>query len=220
MDGNATVGFFVNYGFSLEHNRDNEALMQFTLHPNYKQYDLKVRMLGGDANKNTVSVARSFQIPKMYSEKKVKECFSFLRFMHAAGPEIMLLSSSDQFRIDDIEPLSKQNEKFALMSLLGSAKKALSLFDTALDYDNKLLADLENYPMFSNERNTILMRRGEKEVLHHFIKLSQTCIQLLDLPWKDLKQQTQRKYSNKDDLVAQYINSVIVPLCKVKGPTW
>lgn len=203
--------FFVNYGFSLEMNKDNEALMRFKLQQNFQQYDLKLRMLGGEH-----CAQKDFQIPKMYSEKKVKECFSFLRFMHARGPEIMLLSSAEGFRIDDIEPLSKRNEKSALVSLYQGAKQSMKLFDTTLEYDNRLLADENKYPMFSNERNTVLMRRGEKEVLQHFIDLSQVCIKLLGMQWKELKQAVLRKYNNNTEPISHYVNHVVVPLSKDK----
>ncbi len=43
-------------------------------------------MGGRESNAN-----REFQIPAHYREKKTKEMFSFLRFVHAKGPELLAL---------------------------------------------------------------------------------------------------------------------------------
>lgn len=201
--------FFVNYGFSLEENLDNEALMHFRLSKKDPQYQMKVRFLGG----NEASVARDFQVPNKYKEKKVKEMFSFLRFIYAADSEIMLLSSTDGFRLDDIPPLSILNETKCLLAAAASANKSLKMFRDTLEHDNKLLEDRENYPPFSNQRNVILMRRGEKEVLTFYVELARTCIPLFKLHWKDLKQLT-IKHFRDDSAKSQYIQWVVAVLVK------
>ena len=109
--------FFVNYGFSLELNLDNEALMTFELPRNDPQYAIKARHLGfsvGDdlsfAQRDIVK--KDFQIPKAYKEKKVKEAFSFLRVLHAQGNEFLIISSADGLRLEDIPPLSIRYDAF------------------------------------------------------------------------------------------------------------
>eukprot|EP00479_Gromia_sphaerica_P013995 TRINITY_DN809_c0_g1_i3.p1 TRINITY_DN809_c0_g1~~TRINITY_DN809_c0_g1_i3.p1 ORF type:complete len:201 (+),score=47.69 TRINITY_DN809_c0_g1_i3:983-1585(+) len=65
--------FFVNYGFSLDENEDNEVVMGLRIPKSDPHYSMKVRFLGGNPN----SVHREYQIPMSYKEKKTKECFSF-----------------------------------------------------------------------------------------------------------------------------------------------
>ena len=46
-----------------------------------------------------VNAKREFQVPGSYREKKTKELFSFLRFIHAKDSELMLLGQSDGFKV-------------------------------------------------------------------------------------------------------------------------
>lgn len=81
-----------------------------------------------------------------------------------------------------------------------------------LQEDLKILAD-EVYPMYSNIRNAIVMRRGEKQVLHYYIDLYERCSRLFEIPWKDLKREAAKCYnSTKPDDI--YITNVVVPLVK------
>merc|ERR1712130_732135 len=105
--------FFVNYGFSLEKNPDNEARLEFNLLPTYPQYNMKVLMLGetfdDEDEERDQGVTREFQIPMSYKEKKTKACFSFLRFIHAHEKEMLLMS--EDINLDDIPPISVKNEQ-------------------------------------------------------------------------------------------------------------
>eukprot|EP00479_Gromia_sphaerica_P013998 TRINITY_DN809_c0_g2_i3.p1 TRINITY_DN809_c0_g2~~TRINITY_DN809_c0_g2_i3.p1 ORF type:complete len:281 (-),score=92.73 TRINITY_DN809_c0_g2_i3:406-1164(-) len=200
--------FFVNYGFSLDENEDNEVVMGLRIPKSDPHYSMKVRFLGGNPN----SVHREYQIPMSYKEKKTKECFSFLRFAHARDSEMMLLHSADGLKLEEIEPLSIENEKKVLASLEESAKEVLAGFDTSLAEDLKMLKD-GVYPMFSNIRNAIVMRRGEKEVLHYYLDLTKRCSHLLDLQWKDLKREAAKCY-NSEQAADVYITTVVVPLVR------
>merc|ERR1712130_704879 len=210
--------FFVNYGFSLEHNLDNEALMTFELPRNDPQYAIKARHLGfnnnsNDSNKQDI-VKKDFQIPKHYKEKKVKEAFSFLRVLHAQGNEFLIISSADGLRLDDIPPLSVRNETNVLTSLAVSATKSLKKFATTLEFDNKLLRNEELYPRFGNKRNAVLMRRGEKEVLTHYVNLMKICVSLFKMKFKDLKTKIKKdkKFKDNESALMQYVNHVVIPL--------
>merc|ERR1711970_233894 len=148
--------FFVNYGFSLENNLDNEALMVLSLLPTFSNYKLKRMLLGGSKGEEE-GVVREFQIPMNYRETKVKECFSFLRVIHAHGKEMKTFSER---RAVFVPPLSIRNEQLSLLALSKAAKISLEKFDHTLEHDNALLADEENYRKLSNRRNIVLMRRG------------------------------------------------------------
>merc|ERR1712154_219195 len=203
---------------SLEHNLDNEALMTFELPRNDPQYAIKARHLGFNNNSNNTGnqniVKKDFQIPKQYKEKKVKEAFSFLRVLHAQGNEFLIISSTDGLRLEDIPPLSIRNETNVLTSLAVSATKSLKKFETSLDFDNNLLKNQEEYPKYSNKRNAILMRRGEKEVLTFYVNLMKICIKLFKMKFKDLKNKIRKdkKFKDNDSAVMQYINHVVIPL--------
>jgi len=201
--------FFVNYGFSLEKNPDNEARLEFSFQKTYPQFNMKAMMLGECVDDD--GITREFQIPKNYKEKKVKALFSFLRLMNAQEKEMLMLS--EDTNLEDIPPISVKNEQLSLLALSKAAKASLEVFETTLEHDNALLADGENYPFMSNQRNIVLMRRGEKEVLHFYKDLAVTCIPLLRMQWKDLKK-VASKYKDDDDPLGNYIKLIVVTLSK------
>eukprot|EP00484_Ammonia_sp_Unknown_P019832 CAMPEP_0197024916 /NCGR_PEP_ID=MMETSP1384-20130603/5378_1 /TAXON_ID=29189 /ORGANISM="Ammonia sp." /LENGTH=678 /DNA_ID=CAMNT_0042453383 /DNA_START=192 /DNA_END=2228 /DNA_ORIENTATION=+ len=212
--------FFVNYGFSLEDNADNEALMTFELPRNDPQYTIKARHLGFNVSDNlTIQqregiVKKDFQIPMQYKEKKVKEAFSFLRVLHAQGNEFLIISSADGLRLEDIPPLSIRNETNVLTSLAVSATRSLKQFTTTLEHDNQLLANEELYPRFTNKRNTVLMRRGEKDVLSFYVELMKVCLPLFKMKFKDLRNKIrkEKRFKDNESPLMQYINYVVLPL--------
>eukprot|EP00455_Lapot_gusevi_P048107 TRINITY_DN65_c0_g1_i4.p1 TRINITY_DN65_c0_g1~~TRINITY_DN65_c0_g1_i4.p1 ORF type:complete len:184 (-),score=92.33 TRINITY_DN65_c0_g1_i4:470-1021(-) len=167
---------------------------------------MKIRFLGGKPH----NAFREFQIPIDYKEKKVKEAFSFLRFAHARDSEIMLLSAAETFKVDEIEPIAVRNEIEVLKTLARVARRELAQFPQTLAEDNELL---KNPNLTMNERNCILMRRGEKEVFQFYIDLHDTCVPLLQTPWKDLKRIAAKKYSG-DGRFDAYVTSVVAPLVK------
>jgi len=178
---------------------------------------MKLRFLGGHHS----STRRRFQVPIQYKEKETKELFSFARFAFAKDSEIMLLGNAEDFKIDDIEPVSIPNEVQVLKAISESAERMLTLFDSTLEDDNKLCKQdrEEKDPkkkLNMNFRNCLMMRRGEKEVLHFYIEMAKECIPLLQMPWKDLKRHAAKCYSGKGKF-DQYITLVIVPLVKASG---
>jgi len=197
----------VNYGFSLDENEDNQTVIPLQIPPNDPQFQMKLRFLGGHPS----STRRRFQIPVQYKEKETKECFSFARFAFAKDSEMMLLGDGENFKIDDIEPISIQNEIKVLQAIASSSEAMLKNYDTTFEEDNKLLkeAKLPN----NNLRNCVVMRRGEKEVYHFYIDMAKECVPYLQMPWKDLKRHAAKCYSGKGRF-DQYITLVIVPLVK------
>jgi len=167
---------------------------------------MKVRFLGG----RDIAARREFQIPADYKEKKCKELFSFMRFIHAQDSELMLLSSADGFKLDDIEPISVRNEIKALEDIRAAAKLTLSGFPQSLEHDEKSVAEgIDDF----NLRNCVIMRRGEKQVLNWFIRVADQGIPFLKLPWKDLKRAAAKSYKGTDPF-DYYVTNVVVPLVK------
>jgi len=154
--------FFVNYGFSLEDNLDNEA-----------QFRIEFK------NKRNSRVFIDFQIPMSIDDKKTKDMLSLLRWsVMQQGNSIHEAPTHDHAKRpisgQYITPLSPHNEHIVLNLIQEACYEALNRFDHTLKQDNKYLSNLAKYPLYSKQRNIIIMRRGEKEVLNHWITL--TCV--------------------------------------------
>jgi histone-lysine N-methyltransferase SETD3 len=199
--------FFVNYGFALENNEDNEVVFKFGLKKDDPQYAMKVRFLGG----NEASALREYQVPANYREKKTKEMFAFLRFLHARDQEIFLLPA-DSSKMEELEPLSVRNEIAVLKHIEQAARLVLANFPDPIEVDEQLLA-LPRDKIDPNERNIVLMRHGEKTVAHWYIKLAETVVPLLQQPWKDLKKAA-AKCAQSADPIDNYIFSTVLALQK------
>lgn len=50
---------------------------------------------------------------------------------------------------------------------------------------------LENPNLTFNERNMLLFRSGEKEILHYFIEFSDLVLEMLELKFADAKKKSQ-----------------------------
>ena len=190
--------------------------MTFELPSNDPQFATKARHLGFNMNDEEKDkkdfVKKDFQIPMQYKEKKVKAAFSFLRVIHAQGNEFLIISSADGLRLEDIPPLSIRNEKSTITSLAAAATKSINKFETTLEYDNEILKDER---LLLHRRNSVLMRRGEKQVLQFYIDLKEICLPLFAMKFKDLKikLRTEKElFKDNDSALMQYINYVVVPL--------
>ena len=142
--------FFVNYGFTLEDNDDNEVVIRVALPKSDQHYVTKIQLLGGRES----AASREFQVPANYKEKKTKELFSFLRFVHAQNDEMLTLPSDglkakkteddyeDRESIYEIEPMSIRNELAVLKHLSNACQAVLAGFETSLESDVNLLAQV------------------------------------------------------------------------------
>ena len=209
--------FFVNYGFALDDNEDdNEAVLAF--HPSPQAdpfYSTKLKMIPP-----AFTLDRDFQVPATYREssdreRKTKEMFAFLRFVVAVDSELMTMGDGERVKVEDVEPVSVRNEREVLRMVRASAEAALRAFDTTLEEDEELLRS-GAYERFSNERNIVVMRRGEKQVLRWYVRLADTCTELLGRQWKDVKKQTAKSFQSTAP-IDYYIAQVIVPLVKKAG---
>merc|ERR1711864_23567 len=102
---------------------------------------------------------REFQVPSNYKEPKCKEFFSFMRFVCAQKMELHKISTPRRCKVDDIDPISINNEMNVLRAIGSVCQKHLNQFEHSLEYDYQLL-DSGKLAMYSNERNTVIMRRG------------------------------------------------------------
>ena len=152
-----------------------------------------------------------FQIPIDSKDKATKEAFSFLRFVHAKDSELLLLSAdAKEVNIKSVAPISMRNELSVVKHLARECEACLAEFDTTIEQDDQLLASTS---CTMNERNAILMRKGETEVALHYINLEKEMEKLMRMPWKDLKRTAAKAYNGRGKF-DDYITTVIVPLIK------
>lgn len=170
--------FFVNYGFSLEENEDNEVVLRLGLSQSDPCYSQKLRLIGYDST----SSLREFQIPANTDDRKDKELFSYGRFIVANEMELNRFPSSYIFAVDDIQPINIRNEIAMLNLIKKAAQDCLNGFDCSIEEDDELLKQTN---LTQNIRNAILMRKGEKKVAQFFIDLANIAIPLLQLTWSE-----------------------------------
>ncbi|CEO98985.1 SET domain-containing protein [Plasmodiophora brassicae] len=200
--------FFTNYGFSLEDNEDNEAIVRLACDMADPALTRKLEVLGEGSD---AEVERSFSVPAMIcSCPQTDELVSFLRLSCATDEELDEFAIHTAANVKRIGPISCRNEIAALRMLKEACLKSLAAFETSLEEDDEELASSD---LTNNIRNAIVMRRGEKRVLHFFIEFVDDMVPLLSLPKSDMrwifKSCQRREYAGTFDL---YITSVVEPL--------
>jgi histone-lysine N-methyltransferase SETD3 len=198
--------FFVNYGFSLEENEDNEAVFRLSLSESDPCFTQKTRLLGYNPE-----ICREFQIPANVDDRKDREFFSFGRFVVATEEEMRKFPAHFSFMADDIGPINKRNELAMLVLIKKAAHSCLSGFDCSIEKDNELLKRTD---LTFNIRNCILMRRGEKQVAKFFIDLVDTAIPLLQMSWNEFSLASEQ-YRNGNGPYDSYVTDVIRPLIRM-----
>jgi len=128
--------------------------------------------------------ARAVRISTFADYDGTVEAFSFLRFVHARGSELLQLPRMDEdfdLAKRPVAPLSCANEAAALRHLARLCAAALARYPTSLEQDRAELAS-GRLAYGSNQRNALVLLRGEKEVLQHFVRLAELALPLLDPP--------------------------------------
>jgi len=129
-------------------------------------YQVKAKLLRG-------SHTRRFQIAFEHKERCTKKCVSFLRIALSTLEELLPMAKKPDVTI--IDPINIHNEARVMAAIGKAAEDTLETFDTSLAEDNKLLEtgkDLSGKDLTMNIRNCVVMRRGEKEILHAYIELN------------------------------------------------
>jgi len=162
--------FFVNYGFALDFNEDNQVALFFAFSPDDPAAQLKHKILGGQK-------VRRFQIAFEHKERCTKKCMSWLRIAQATLEELPTKGLPNDQKIP---PISPANELRVMTEVKTAALQVLEGFDTSLEEDNKMLDDPDK-KLTMNMRNCLIMRRGEKEILHAYLQLADHLIAIKDL---------------------------------------
>lgn len=91
------------------------------------------------------------------------------------------------FKGENIKPQSISLEKRVFAQIKSLCQIALEKYPNSLQKDYELLLD---ETLSFNERNCVLFRSGEKEILHFLIEFSDYVTELLNMSFKDAKKTT------------------------------
>jgi histone-lysine N-methyltransferase SETD3 len=136
---------------------------------------------------------RVFLVPARYAASETQQMFAFLR-----GSRNRRRSSRGR------------NEQEVVRRLGAACERALSGFDTTLAKDDALLLDPR---VTGNVRNCLLMRQGEKRVLHTFLQLAHTALPVLRM----LPHYARRRAAAWDagpGRFADYFESLLLPFVR------
>lgn len=119
--------------------------------------------------------------------------FSWLRFCLHDGDMMILVQSklhdesrsedvSIKWRAENVSAFSAENESKVLAWINTESKKALNEYPQSLKEDLEIIEkdDHASYLTF-NQRNCVLFRIGEKEILHWLIDFSEYALKLLSM---------------------------------------
>jgi hypothetical protein len=139
------------------------------------------------------------------TEENTYKMLSFLRFVEWDADIMMLVeakmrdektrkSQADfdddikSYKAENISVMSISNELKVLGKLKEKSLASLAGYPNTLEEDNDLLAkDDEKQFLTFNQRNCVLFRKGEKEILNWFIELVNYCSKIMGMKWKEAK---------------------------------
>jgi protein-histidine N-methyltransferase len=193
-----------NYGFALLNNDSNRCCLMLLVPSTDPKYALKMRYLG--------SPIRRFVVSSLYNDEDTPDMFGYGRLAVASDDELMLIQ--DGVKLAEVKAMSVKNEALVLQQIERSAKMELSRFATSLEDDNKIIADEKAWSQKTQAyKNCVIVRRGEKQVLHRFLELCKVGQEYLEMPWADVKRGVQRLYADKSKShIHNYLYECIVPL--------
>eukprot|EP00826_Nyctotherus_ovalis_P039605 TRINITY_DN381_c0_g1_i1.p1 TRINITY_DN381_c0_g1~~TRINITY_DN381_c0_g1_i1.p1 ORF type:complete len:477 (+),score=178.23 TRINITY_DN381_c0_g1_i1:513-1943(+) len=186
--------FFMNYGFILEGNQDNEVPVKIALEEDDPMYSAKIKIIDHEDPK-------TIRISESPTNKNIEDFFSYLRFTEFQGNPMTLYkfefqkSTKKKSEENDFyetyhgtyfPPLSIENETGVLKKAVKLAKTMLGQYKTTYEEDLKILET--NKDLSFNHRNCVLMRAGEKKILMKLIELATLGLDFLNMPLKKAKE--------------------------------
>lgn len=186
--------FFMNYGFILKDNEDNEVPIKIWLDEDDPLYTTKLIIIEKDDPK-------TIRVSENPNNRNIDDFFSYLRFTEFEGDSMKLykyeFEKANKKRTDEndfyetyhgaqIPPLSIDSEIRILKKTIVLAEKQLSMYKTTYEEDLKILE--ENKDLTFNQRNCVLMRSGEKRILIKLSELGKLGLELINLPLKKARE--------------------------------
>ena len=197
--------FLLNYGFIVLNNDANEFPFKLQLRADDEHYVTKRNLLENQ-------FVTTYRVQATTEEQVFSDYLAHLRFIElddiSIVPQLIQTCQDEDkrsFKVTLIPPISIENERKVLQHAQAMAQKALGKYPTTLEEDTELL---KSSSLTQNQRNCVLMRQGEKEILHWYLNLATKVLSLLDMPKKDVKK------ASKNSPYEQYIQNSIIPLLK------
>jgi histone-lysine N-methyltransferase SETD3 len=121
---------------------------------------------------------------------------------------------NDKSEFNFIPPLDIKTEEKCLLYLKKQTEEYLVKYPNTIEEDNNLLSSIS---LSINEKNCILMRKGEKEILEYYIKFTTYCLELLKIrDIKEIKKKIKKDFKNNIFPYESYLNDVILYLVKTE----
>jgi histone-lysine N-methyltransferase SETD3 len=200
----------LHYGFVLEKNPDDTLMLRLGLPEGDALAAEKQKLLG----LNAPTARRLFKVPAQYDSPATRDMFSFLRIACAGAEEFAQLTATAGSSPSVTGPLSVDTEERVLRALGAACETRLAGFDTTLEEDERLLRE---GGLTSNARNCIMLRRGEKRLLHAYTELVRTCLPLLRMPAAELEQLAARPGMSWGAFDS-YVRTAVLPAVRSAPP--
>ena len=199
--------YLLNYGFTIEHNEEyNEYPLTLILNRD----SCELFSIKEDFIKSELGYERTFNITHHLYDSNVIDLFSYLRFVCFDNEDnIQLLfdeirKGQDYTYINQkaiplfyhIEPFVIENELKVLHRLKEICQCELTNYQSSYEDDIEILNGQTQ--LIYNQRNCIIIRISEKEILLFYIAFCEYCIELLSLNSKD-KIVSKVSYDYKDN---------------------
>ena len=184
--------YLLNYGFTIDNNEENNEypLTLMLNRDSCELFSLKENFINSE-----LGYERTFNITHQLYDANVIDLFSYLRFVCFDNEDNIQLLFDETRKGQDytyinqkaiplfyhIEPFSIENELEVLNRLKEICQCELTNYHTSYEEDIEIL----NGELTYNQRNCIIIRMSEKEILLFYIAFCDYCKELLSLNSKD-----------------------------------
>lgn len=154
------------------------------------------------------NVQRIFRVQANFEEPIMNKFISFLRFVEFDENVALLyqikgqwtaskrqnpndsddMDGANTFQADDIPTISIQNERNVWQRIRAMCIESLARYPASLGEDYEML---KREDLTFNERNCVLFRSGEKEILVFLLDLGEYVLKLLGMTFKSAKKASQ-----------------------------
>lgn len=194
--------YFIHYGFAPAEGGDDEAEVRLTLPSNVARRDAKLTALV-----RAYGAEDRYRVSSRLRDDAMTRTLSFVRTACAGnGETARALGHLAQDR--PVPPLSHRNEAAALALLHGACVEALGRFESPREDDDAAL--LARPDLSPAARHAVLVRRGEKRLLHACLRLTDTAIPMLRMPRRSFF--TTAVFHRGDPLTTSYLMDVAMAL--------
>jgi SET domain/Rubisco LSMT substrate-binding len=138
-----------------------------------------------------------------------RDNFTIIPYSTAALSSPAAITSRCHRSFRDIRhPINLRNERESMKILRKILQELLSQYPTTLQQDIEALKqyNIIEYPKFSNHRHAKIQVKGEKMVIHHYLKWSQTAIDVINVIESELLEEVQQ-YNLKNTAFPSSISS-------------